>query len=131
MSTDEEGRDDERWSESMLEHGQQMVGSAAPLPQRPTSAPPTPPPSSGAPVCVNCGTSRPLIGQYEPPEVPAIADVRTQLADIAALFRTVADSDGEYAIAEVFEYLERTAAIVVDRPDLYAIIQRLHTWAKE
>lgn len=80
--------------------------------------------------CPNCGTQRPMPGD-ETLTFPRKGDVREQLADIAALFRTAADSDGEYALAELFEYLRDYAAIVVDRPDLATIVKRLHTWAKE
>lgn len=70
-----------------------------------------------------------------PPEqhqFPNINEVRAQLADIGAMFRSAADSDGEYALAELFEFLRDYAAIVVDRPDsLYPIIKRLHVWLKE
>lgn len=80
--------------------------------------------------CPNCRTHRPMPGDQNI-TFPAIADVRAQLADIGAVLRLAADSDGQYALAELFEYLRAVAAIVVDRPDLAAIVKRIHLWASD
>lgn len=63
---------------------------------------------------------------------PPIAEVRTQLADIAAMMRLAAEGDGDdLSLAALFEYLSQYAAVVADRPDLAAIIARIHAWVKE
>lgn len=57
--------------------------------------------------------------------------VKEQMADIAAMFRTAAASEGELALARFFEYFRENPAVIAERIGLPEIAARIHAWVKE